>query len=323
MRFKPLFILFLILSFSCVPVQAADDDKGNVEKLESIIVGALSEVIVNFCNDILRGLNGVETGNLEDSENYTGEQVAIFAVAAHSIDPAEDPVVKQEVENTKEISVWGMKFFALLMALFMIFQQLWPSAARDVVGTVRGQPGYVTVEEMAEYYFIVCFWYLFGISILYGALDLNNFLTQSQTLSVLDHVAFSSENAGLFGVMTLLWGCLTSFFSTRIVLILLAVKAWALLGLVLAIKRTRWIGALTFPYIIGFVFSQAVIVWEVVSVVMYSETHAMSWAGSVFLYLGLFIVALCTALLFVWWPLLLKLLSPSTYKTIVTVARFL
>lgn len=321
MRFKPLFILFLFLSFSCIPVQAADDD-GDVGKLESVVVGAFSKFIVSICNGILRGFSGVETGQFEDSENYTGEQVAIFAVAAHSVDPTQDPVIMSEAENTKQVYIWGMKFFALLLAGFMIFQQIWPSAARDVVGTFRGQPGYVTIDEMIEYYVIVCFWFLLGPGLLYGALWLNNSLTQSLTLSVLDHVAFSSENVGFFGVMTLLWGCMSGFFAMRIVLILLAVKAWILLGLVLAVKRVRWIGALTIPYTFGYVFSQFIIVWITVSVVIYSETHAMGWAGSGFLYLGMFLVIIGVGLFAVFWPLIMKLLSPKTYQTLIMLARY-
>lgn len=320
MRFKPLFFLFLILSFSCVPVHA---DDGDANALESIIVDAVSKCIVSFCNSILSGFGGVETGNLNDSENYTGEQVAIFTVVAHSINPTEDPEIMEEVETTREIYTWGMKFFALLLTAFLIFQQVWPSQARDIVGTIRGQPGYVTIDEMVEYYAIVCFWLLLGPALLYGALWLNNYLTQSLTLSVLDHVAFSSENTGLYTVMTVLWGAMAGFFATRIVLILLAVKAWYLLGLVLAIQRTRWLGTLSIPYIMGFVFAQFIVVWIVVSVVIYTESHAMSWAGSGFLYLGMFSVIIGVASLIIFWPIALKLLSPKTYQTLITIARYL
>jgi len=320
MRLRPLFFLFILLSFSCAPVYAADSA---MQAGEEMIINALSKLIVDFCNDMLAGMGGVSTGQLNDSGNYSGEQVAIFAVAAHSIDPTTDPIIMEEVENTKQIYIWGMKFFGLLLTAFLLFQQMWPSKARDIVGTVRGQPGYVTVDEMAEYYIIVCLWFLLGPAVLYGSLYLNNDFTQSLTLSVLDHVAFSSENVGFFATMTGLWTVMSGFFAVRIVLILIAVKLWFLLGLVLALKRIRWIGALTIPYTLSYVFAQFVIVWTVVSVVMYSESHAMSWAGSGFLYLGMFLFILGEGLFCVFWPLILKILSPSTFKTLIMFARYI
>jgi len=320
MRFMPLFILFLLL-FSCNPARAIENpiDSG-MQAGEEMIVNAFSRILVYLANGMLTGLGGVETGKLNNSENYTGEQVAIFAIAAHSIDPTQDPVIMQEVENTKQVYSYGMKLFALLLTLFMLFQQLWPSKASHVVGTFRGQPGYVTIDEMAEYYITVGLWFLIGPSILYGALFLNNYLTQSLTLSVLDHVAFSSQNEGFFLFMVFLWSCMAGFFAVRIVLILLAVKAWYLFGLALAVKKFRWISVVSIPYILGYVFAQFVIVWIVVSVIIY--TDGANWLSSGLSDLGLFLVVTGTGLLFVFWPLIWKLLSPSTFKNIVTIARF-
>lgn len=320
MRLMPLFLFFLILSFSCAPVYAAD---GAMQAGEEMIINAVSRLIVEFANDMLTGLGGVNTGQLNDSGNYSGEQVAIFAVVAHSIDPTQDPVILEEVEKTKMVYIWGMKFFALLLAAFLLFQQVWPSKASEAVGVFRGQPGYVTIDEMAEYFIIVGLWFILGPALLYGSLWLNNYLTQSLTLSVLDHVAFSSENAGFYGVMVGLWSVMSGFFAERIVIILLAVKAWYLLGLLLAVKRIRWLGVISVPYTIGFVFSQFVICWIVVSVVMYTETNGTGWMGSGFMYLGMFLVIFGVGVIFVLWPLLVKLVAPSTFKTIITVARYI
>ncbi|HIH75145.1 MAG TPA: hypothetical protein HA306_08265 [Methanosarcina sp.] len=289
---------------------------------EEMITNAISKLIIDFCNDMLAGMGGVYTGQLNDSENYIGEQVAIFAVAAHSIDPTQDPVILEEVEKTKQVYIWGMKFFGLLLTAFLLFQQMWPSKASEMVGTFRGQPGYVTVDEMAEYYIIVGLWFILGPALLYGSLYLNNDFTQSLTLSSLDHVTFSSENVGFFAIMTGLWTVMSGFFATRIVLILIAVKLWFLLGLVMAVKRIRWLGTLTIFYSLGYVFSQFVIVWTVVSVIMYLESHAMGWAASGFLYLGMFLFIIGEGLFFVFWPPILKLLSPSSFKYLITLARY-
>jgi hypothetical protein len=136
-------------------------------------------------------------------------------------------------------------------------------------------------------------------------------------------VAFSSENAGFFGVMATLWACMAGFFAVRIVLILLSVKVWYLLGLILAVKRIRWIGAFTVPYTLGYVFAQFVIVWIVVSVVIYTNTNGTGWLSSGFLYLGMFLIVIGVGLFFVLWPLILKILSPKTYQTFITLARFI
>jgi hypothetical protein len=216
-----------------------------------------------------------------------------------------------------------MKFFALLLTAFMIFQQVWPSRAADVVGSFRGQPGYVSIDEMFEYYVIVCMWFMFGTALLYGSLWLNNFLVQSQMLSVLDHVKFSSENSGLYATMISLWAAMMGFFAVRIDVIIIAVKVWFLLGLVLAWKRVRWIGLFSTSYVIGYVFSQFVIIFTCVSVITYIDANNTGWFGSNFLYLGMFLLVISEGLFFVFWPLILKVLSPKSYQTILTVARYM
>jgi len=164
MRFTPLFLFVMLLLFSCGPVHAEGETA--MQAGEEMIVNAFSKIIVSFANDILTGIGGVETGKLENSENYSGEQVAIFAVAAHTIDPMNDPGLMDEVEKTKETYIFGMVFFGLLITLFLLFQAVAPGTSSNLVGMVRGQPGYATAGELLQYYITVCFWFLAGPTIL-------------------------------------------------------------------------------------------------------------------------------------------------------------
>jgi hypothetical protein len=302
-----------------MPVSAEDND--GMKAGESMIVNAVSKIIVNLANGVLSALSGLNFGNGEDPDNNTGEQISLFGVAAHPLDPTTEKAIKEEVEKTKDVYIWGMKFFGLLITFFMIIQQMAPHTTAQAVAIVRGQPGYVTIEEMAQYYIIVGLWFAFGPGSLYAALYLNNYLTQSLNLPVLGHVIFTSFNEGFFGFLVTLWGLMMGFFAFRVVYILLAFKAWYLLGLALAWKRIRWIGALTVPYTFGIVFAQGVIIWTVVSVVVYSESSSMSWAGTGFLYLGMFIFVIIEAFIALFWPKILKWMSPTSYYLMINVAR--
>jgi len=321
MRITPLLVFSMLLICSCVPAIA--DDNAAMQAGEEMIVNAVSQVIVNFANSIVTGIGGVETGKLDNSSNYSGEQVAIFAVAAHTIDPLNDPGLMQEVENTKEIYTYGMVILGILLTLFLLFQAAFPGEASNVVGAVRGQPGYATIGELGEYYITVGLWFLAGPAILYGSIYLNNYFVESMTLSVLDHVAFSSENGGFYLFMVTLWACMVGFFAERMVLILVAVKIWYLFGLILAYKRIRWLGVMLVPYTLVFVFAQAAIVGAVVYIVTYISSNGASWIGSGFLYIGLFLMILGIVFVVVCWPILLKFLKPDTYRTIIQIARYI
>jgi hypothetical protein len=302
--------------------EAPKDQKASESVGEEMIKNALSGLIVSFANMIVRGLGGVQTGQLNDSANVSGEKVAIFAVAAHTIDPTTDPTTMQDVDSFRQIYIYFVILFALLLALFLIFQQFNPHRAAQVVETVTGSYGFVGLDDMAEYYTVTCGWLLFGTGEFYAALWLNNFLVTSLMLSVLDLVSFNSENVMLYVIMVILWAVLMAFFALRLVTILIVVRLWYLLGIGLAWKRVRWLGWLTLLYMNGVIFYQFFIVWPAVTIVSYVNSHALSFFGEAFIYLGLFILELIITIIVVCWPVIIAIISPKTWRTILTVARY-
>jgi len=289
---------------------------------EEMIKNALGGLIVDFANLFISRLGGVRTGQLNDSANLSGEKVAIFAIAAHVLDPTTDPSTINDVKDFKQLYIYAVVIFALLLALFLLFQQMRPHNAAQLVETVTGQYGYVAIDEMISYYTVTCGWLLFGPMEFYSAIWLNNYLVQSLMLSVLDFVSFDSKNIILYVIMVLLWGVLVAFFALRIVTILIVVRLWPLVGIMLAVKRVRWLGLLVAAYMNGVIFYQFFIVWPAVVIVSYVHTHAIPWFTESFIYLGLFLLELIITLIVVAWPLIFAILSPKTWKTVMMVTRY-
>ncbi len=298
-----------------------DSSESSSSMGEEMIKNAASGLILGFADMFVKGLGGVQTGQL-DGTGASSEQVAIFAVVAHTIDPTTDPSTMDDIATVKQIYIYGMVLFALLLALFLLFQQLRPHSAAQIVETITGQYGFVAIDEMVEYYCVTCGWLFFGPMVFYSAIWVNNYLVQSLMLSILDLVTFNANNLMLYVTMVTLWVLLLCFFALRIVTILIVVRLWYLLGLAIAIKRIRWIGYLTILYMVGVVFFQFFLVWPAVTIVSYVSTHPMSGFGVEFLYLGLFILELVIALIVTFWPLILAVVSPNTLKNVMMVARY-
>lgn len=288
-----------------------------------MIKKAIGGLIVDFANMFVDGFGGVRTGQLNNT-NISGEKVAIFAIAAHTIDPTTDPTTMKDVGDFKQFYVYGVVIFALLLALFLLFQQVRPHNSAQIVETVTGQYGYVDLDELISYYAVTCGWLLLGPLEFYAAIWLNNYLVQSLMLSVLDFVSFDSSNIMLYAVMVTLWLILVAFFALRLVTILIVVRLWYLFGIILAIKRIRWVGLLAIAYINGVIFYQFFIVWPAVVIVSYVHTHAIPWLSfnESFIYFGLFLLELVITVIVVLWPLIFAILSPKTWKTVMMVARY-
>jgi len=141
-------------------------------------------------------------------------------------------------------------------------------------------------------------------------------------LSVLDLVSFTTDNAILYVIMVILWAVLVTFFALRIVTLIVMVRLWFLFGLVLAIKKVRWLGLLIVAYINGVIFYQFVIVWIAVTIVTYVHTHDVGGLSQALLYLGMFLMEVTMTALVALWPLVIAILAPKTWKTVLAVARY-
>lgn len=288
---------------------------------EEMIINAINRLIINLCNKLVDGLGVVKTGSL-DGSNTSSEKVAIFAVAAHEVNLTGDPATMKDVNDMKDFYIYMLSLVGILFAIFLVLQQVRPNEAAKIVEMATGQYGYVHTNDLAEYFVYTGGWLLLGPMEFYFALWLNNYLVHGMMLSVLDLVSFTTDNAILYVIMVILWTVLVTFFALRIVTLIVMVRLWFLFGLVLAIKKVRWLGLLIVAYINGIIFYQFVIVWIAVTIVTYVHTHDVGGLSQALLYLGMFLMEVTMTALVALWPLVIAILAPKTWRTVLTVARY-
>jgi hypothetical protein len=141
-------------------------------------------------------------------------------------------------------------------------------------------------------------------------------------LDVLNQIGLSSENLILYFVMCFCYLVLIYFVAIRMVIIFYSASMWYLLGLVLAVKRTRWLGVLVFMYISVQIFMQAIIVSVTTFVVKLVTSGSLWFIPQTLMYgsLTLFLLGLCIIIEI--WPILLQILKPATMKSILYFARY-
>jgi hypothetical protein len=123
--------------------------------------------------------------------------------------------------------------------------------------------------------------------------------------------------------MGLLWLVSILFFAVRLVLIILGAHIWILIGIGFAFKKIRWLAVLISTYELVFIFAQFVIIWICCIIVSYTTSQVLAWYSVSLVYLGLFAVIVHLEIIFGFWPLIWKILSPKTLTTAIKLARFL
>jgi len=287
-----------------------------------MIKNGLSGWIIDIINGAISGIGGVSLGSLNETDVGASE-TAIFAVTAHTIDPEKDPAMMKRISREREIYIYAILIFGALLAIYLILQAVDPEDAAEILETVTGKYGYVAVSDMAKFYINTCLWLVLGMESYFGVIKGNNILVEGQMLSILDHVAFSSDNVGLYVTMFFLWLFSTAFFAFRLVDIIITSHIWYFNGIGLAIKKSRWAAILLIIYQAGIILSQFVIVWTCCIVLEYTTSTELSWYSVSFIYLGLFLVVVVEELAFLTWPIVWKLLSPKTLSTAISLARFI
>ena len=294
--------------------------RSNITAGAQMIKEGLESTVVENVNDLFTGVGGLQLGEVEDKEDNS--QIAIFAIAAHTIDPTRDPAMMDRIATTRDIYIYAIFLFGGILALFLIYQSVDPDDSAKLLEDFTGRYGYVAVSDMAKYYINTCGWLLLGTGLFFGSLKGNNILVEGQMLSILDQVAFSSDSIGLYITFGILWMISIIFFAIRLVTIIISAHIWYMYGIGFAFKKVRWAAILITSYEIVFIFSQFVIVWVCCTVVSYITSTELAWYSVSFVYLGLLATVVGMELLFLTWPVLWKLLSPKTLTTAIRLARY-
>ncbi|MDD3067963.1 MAG: hypothetical protein PHF13_03705 [Acholeplasmataceae bacterium] len=317
MKLALIIFIFLIL----LPGVASAADNESMSAGAQMIKDGLEKTIVDNVNDLFAGVGGLQLGELSSNET-DNSQVAVFAVAAHTIDPIRDPAMMARLETMRDIYIYAILLFAGILALFLIYQSISPEDSAELMQDFTGTYGYVAASDMAKYFINTCGWLLLGPALFFGTLKINNFLVEGQMLSVLDQVAFSSDSIGLYIVMGLLWLFSIIFFAIRLVMIIISAHVWIMYGLGFAFKKVRWAAILVTTQQIVLILSQFAIIWTCCIVVSYTTSQELAWYSVSFVYLGMFCTVVFLEILFFTWPILWKLLSPTTLKTAIRIMRY-
>jgi hypothetical protein len=314
MKILPI-ILLIVVIFS---FPAAAD---SMEAGQKMISGGLTQWVLDIANDMLAG-SGFQTGELNNSENYSGEQVLVFGIAAYQIDVFQNPVVQEAIGETIPIFKYLAVLLLISITLFILLQIYAPETAGKITGIINGRETYYEPRDIIEYIAYISFWFLGGPFLLWAELEINNFIVKSMMLDVLNQVSLSSDNIPLYFIMCFCYMILLYFVAVRIIIIYYGASVWYLLGLVLAVKRTRWVGVLIFLYVSVQIFMQTIIVSVTTFIVKLVISGSLGWITSTLVYGGLTLFLLGLCLIIEFWPILLQILKPATMKSIVYFARF-
>ena len=293
-----------------------------MDMVEKMISGGITQTLIDFANKMLLAGTGVQGGELNDSSNYSDDQVLVYAVAAHQIDVTNNTVVHEA--NAQTIPIFKYMVIAILfvIVLFILSQEFAPGPAAKITEITHWSATYYQPGDIIEYFLYSAGWYLVVPVLLLAKLELNNFIVSGMVTGVLNQIALSSENAPLYIVMCICYFAMLQFFAIRIVLILYATIMWYFLGLVIAVKPVRWIGIMVFLYISTQIFMQAIVISVVTVVVKLAVGDGLGWIASTLLYSGMTLVIIGISLIIAFWPVLLAIIKPSTLKAIVCFARY-
>jgi hypothetical protein len=320
MRLKTiaLILVFILLLPSVVSADGENVSSFGIGK--SMISGGIAQAVVDFANGVMKDTGfqaGVVSGN-----NVSGSQTAIFALAAYQIDVFSNPIVKTKITESVNIFKSLSVIFLLLITLFVLLQTLAPETAAQITTAINGRPTYYQPSDIVEYVAYICFWFLGGVGILWAELEVNNYVTQGMMLDVLNQVSLSADNITLYVVMAFCYVVLLYFVAIRIIIIFYAASVWYLLGLVLAVRKTRWLGVLAFLYVSVQIFMQAIIVSVTTFVVQLVASGSIWFIPQTLMYgsLTLFLLGIC--IIIETWPILLQILKPSSMKAILYFGRY-
>lgn len=154
MKILPI-ILLIVVIFS---FPAAAD---SMEAGQKMISGGLTQWVLDIANDMLSG-SGFQTGELNNSENYSGEQVLVFGIAAYQIDVFQNPVVQEAIGETIPIFKCLVVLLLILITLFILLQIYVPEAAGKITGIINGRETYYEPRDIIEYIAYISFWFLGG-----------------------------------------------------------------------------------------------------------------------------------------------------------------
>ena len=314
MRLLPIFGIIFLFSFSVVPVMAADDD--NTAALKGIIVGAFDDWVTKQADGLVKDSKLVSSNNTGDEA-----RVGVFDFIASPITILEDETFQKTQKETIQIFIILAKILVIIVALLALVQILDPDAAGGITEFFHGRATYYEPKDVFKTGINLALWFLCGPGILIAMYWLcNNWVGRMDT-SVLDQVIVSSDNLPNYIIFGLSAKGLKIYMSIRTAILLFASRYWYYLGIMLAWKKTRWVGILILEYVAVQVFVQPVLVSLLTETVGYTLDGGFGFLVDMVVYGGLAILMFLICFIALTCPIWIKLFSPNTLRSIVGFAK--
>lgn len=315
MRLLPIIgLIFFILSFTVIPVMAAEDEDDS-SYLKGIITGAFDEWIMKHADGLIKDSKLVKSGDEE-------ARVGVFDFIKEPITILEDEKFKETQEESIPLFIVMAKDLVLIVTLLVLLQVLEPGMAGEVTAFFHGRATYYEPKDILKTGKNLALWFLCGPGILVLMFLLcNNWVGRMDT-SALDQVVVSSDNLANYLVLGITSKCLKFYMAIRTTILMYASRYWYFIGLILAWKKTRWVGILFLEYVAVQVFVQPVLVSLTSETVGYTLDGGFGvflidmivYGGlSSLMYMICFIAFTC--------PIWIKIFSPNTLRFIVQTAR--
>jgi len=304
------FLLFLVVVISLTPIQANASDENQTEVLQVVVSGGIDTWVKGFGEGLVKEAPISENGAVD-----------VFAPIVAPVDLNGSVESQAEMEANKAIALDVARIVLMFISLFVLLQELKPNEARKLAKYVDGEGSYYYPKDIIKFALIVGAWFAFGALYLDIVSLLNNDIMSDMDTGVLNQVVVSSENLANYLTLGLCTKLLTFFMSIRWDILVYSKEHWFFLGLILAVKKSRWAGILYLKYVTVLIFVQALIVsilTSSVSNVLSSDGHWISDMGH---YAGTSILLLIIVFIAFTLPLWIAILSPKTLHFIIGMAR--
>jgi hypothetical protein len=307
-------MLVLLITSFIGPARAAEED--NTKVLQGVISGAFNSWLQGIGDGLIKE-NPVQPG-----ENETEENIGVFDSVKEPIPYASEEYLRGKSSDSIPLFVALSKIIILITALLCIGQVLCPEEAAGITAFFHGRATYYEPKEVIITGRNLALWFAVGPGLLLTMYFICNKVTGNIDTSALDQVVVSSENLLNYLFFGVTAKGVKIYMAIRSIIFLEVSEYWWVFGLLFAVRRTRWVAILGLEYLAIQVFTQPVIVTILTNVVAFTVTDGLIKFGPDMLIYGCctFII-FCICAVAATAPIWIKLLSPSTLKTIVSFAR--
>ena len=270
-------ILTLVLLTSLSPVASAG--------FSDIITLGLEGFVVSLSDEIF----SMSFSGYDDSAGY-GTVGYIYNIATYTPDPFQSEAVTEFIDFSKSIFQDGYHIILIFAFIFALILHFKPSALQQL-GALTG----MDVGSRTNIFFRTA---INGIVILiamytciYLVLEINDFLTKSVMISIVDEIAPTLDNYVLYFFMAIAYLFMGFFFSIRTLVIFLFVGFGFLIALALLISFTHdaamglcayFTQTVFFQFIIVLYFSACVVIIQEVTTPIYPDSEETMYTIMIF-----------------------------------------